>query len=144
MRLLMDCPFCTIKENYHHRTLYEGKHVFVILSDPRLVEGNVLVIPKRHVEYAFDMNDDERKELFDTLLGWQERIMKIYSKGCDIRQNCRPFQEQDSIKQNHVHFHLQPRFPEDEIWKKVRTVERSMFSALSKEECKKFMSLFKE
>lgn len=139
----MDCPFCTIKVSEQHRTLHEGEHVFVILSDPRLVEGHVLVIPKRHVEYAFEMNDYERKELFDTLLEWQERIMERYSKGCDIRQNCRPFQSQDWIKQHHVHFHLQPRFLEDEIWHAFQKKEREVFQSLPKEECEKFMSLYK-
>lgn len=136
------CPFCHIKESYKHRTLHEGKHVFVILSDPRLVEGHTLVIPKRHIEYAFEMIDEERKELFDTLLEWQERIMKIYSKGCDIRQNCRPFQPQDWIKQHHVHFHLQPRFLQDELWGQAQRFEREMFRPLPKEECEKFMTLF--
>lgn len=138
----MDCPFCHIKEQMKHRTLEEREHVFVILSDPRLVEGHTLVVPKRHVEYAFQMNSAERKELFDTLLAWQERIMKRYSQGCDIMQNCRPYQPQDWIKQYHVHFHLQPRFPEDEIWKKLTSPARGMFQPLPDDECEKFMSLY--
>ncbi len=116
----------------------------MILSDPRLVEGHTLVIPKRHVEYAFEMTDEERKELFDTLLEWQEKIIKCYSKGCDILQNCRPYQPQDWIKQYHVHFHLQPRFPNDGIWEKLTSPAREMFEPLPKQECEKFMSLFRD
>ena len=138
-----DCPFCHIKEREQERVLEEREHVFVILSDPRLVPGHTLVIPKRHVERPSEMAPEERSELFDTLLEWQGRIMKLYSSGCDIRQNCRPFQPQDWIKQNHIHFHLQPREWKDEIWERFQKHEREMFQPLPDDECERFMKLFR-
>lgn len=118
--------------------------MFVILSDPRLVPGHTLVIPKRHIEYAFDMNSEERKELFETLLEWQERIMKTYSKGCDLRQHCRPFQKQGWIKQHHVHFHLLPRFFEDALYQRSQRFETEIFEDLPDDERTRFMTLFSD
>ena len=140
----MDCPFCLIKEKEQDRMLFEGEHVFVILSNPRLVPGHTLVIPKRHVERPSEMTQSERVELFEVLLQWQVRIMERYSSGCDIRQNCRPFQPQDWIKQHHVHFHLQPREWQDEIYDRFQKHERDMFQYLPDEERSRFMELFRE
>jgi len=137
-----DCPFCHIKDSEQDRILYEGEYVYVILSDPRLVEGHTLVIPKRHVERPSEMKEPERKELFDTLFEWQDRIMKLYAKGCDIRQHCRPFLPQDWIKQDHVHFHLQPRFFQDQLWERCQKFEREMFVLLPDDERDRFMKLY--
>lgn len=136
-----DCPFCHIGEREEDCVLEEGQHVFVILSDPRLVPGHTLVIPKRHLEQPSEMNQQEREELFQTLLEWQVRIMERYSSGCDIRQNCRPFQSEDWIKKNHIHFHLQPRELNDEIYERFQKHEREMFAPLTRDERERFMAL---
>ncbi|MEK7123070.1 MAG: HIT domain-containing protein, partial [Patescibacteria group bacterium] len=86
-----DCPFCHIKEREQERVLEEREHVFVILSDPRLVPGHLLVIPRRHVEKLSELDAEEREELFDTVVKYQEKILDKHAAGCDIRQNYRPF-----------------------------------------------------
>ena len=45
-----------------------------MFSNPRLMEGHLLVIPKRHVEKLSELNEEERKELFDTVIEYQEKI----------------------------------------------------------------------
>ncbi|HRZ30337.1 MAG TPA: HIT family protein [Candidatus Paceibacterota bacterium] len=127
-----DCPFCRILESKKERVIEEGKLVFVIFSNPRLMKGHLLVIPKRHVEKPSCLNAQERKELFDTLLSYQDKILSQFSSGCDIRQNCRPFQKQSDLKVNHVHFHLQPRELFDELYEKVQKFETNIFHKVDK------------
>jgi len=104
----MSCPFCDLDET-RTRTLEEREFTRVIFSNPRLMPGHLLVIPKRHVEYPFDLTAEERKEIFDLTLEYQKKIIGTIAAGCDIRENCRPFIKQSRLKIDHIHFHLLPR-----------------------------------
>src|SRR3989344_1115611 len=103
----MDCAFCKIATHEKERTLRETEHVFAVLSNPRLMPGHTLVVPKRHVLKIAELGDQERKELFDMLVILEEKILTVFASGCDIRQHYRPFVAQDGYyKMNHLHFHL--------------------------------------
>lgn len=138
----MTCPYCAIRENKRERILKEGKSVFVVLSNPRLMPGHMLVIPKWHVLKLSELRDEERKELFDTVLEFQEKIVKNFSAGCDIRQNYRPFIAQNNLKIDHAHIHLLPREFEDELYQKSMQFEKEVFQPLSREEEDKFIKLY--
>jgi len=137
----MDCRFCKINPK-RSKIIKEGKNVFVILSNPRLVDGHLLVIPKRHVEKLSQLNEEERDELIDTVIEFQEKILSKFSSGCDIRQNCRPFLKESEVKVDHLHFHLLPREFEDELYKKCQIFEKEVFRILTEEEINKFSKLF--
>jgi len=113
----MHCPFCTINTE-KTRIVEEKEQVFVILSNPRLMPGHILIIPKRHVEKPSQLSEPERKELFDTALEFQEKILAKLASGCDMTQHCRPFQPESQLKVNHVHIHLRPRELKDELYQK--------------------------
>ncbi|MBI2106939.1 HIT family protein [Candidatus Woesearchaeota archaeon] len=138
----MDCPFCNINKE-KTRIIKEKSKTFVILSNPRLMPGHLLIIPKRHVENLSELSTEERKELFDTLIEFQEKILKNIASGVDMRQNYRPFQKQDNLKVNHLHIHLQPRELFDELYEKCQIFEKNVFKELSKEEMEKFSKLLK-
>ena len=127
----MECPFCCINKEI---IINEGKHVSVILSNPRLMPGHLLVVPKRHVEKLSALQEDERRELFEKVIQFQEKILSKLASGCDIKQNYRPFQKQSNLKVNHLHIHLQPRELEDELYEKCQIFETKIFSNLTKEE----------
>lgn len=137
----MNCPFCTINPA-KNVILKEGNNVRVIFSNPRLMPGHLLVIPKRHVEKISELNEEEKKELFDTTVEFQEKILSKFADGCDIRQHYRPFCKQDDVKVDHLHIHLQPRKFEDELYKKVQVFERNAFKEVSPEELKKLIKIF--
>ena len=99
----MSCPFCNIQTK-RTRIIRKGKHTLVILSNPRLVEGHLLVIPKRHIVKMSELNKEEKEELLDTVIEFQEKIISRFASGCDIRQNYRPFQKEDGIKIDHFIF----------------------------------------
>jgi histidine triad (HIT) family protein len=138
-----DCPFCKILAEHSDRMLAEHEHVFVIFSDPRLMPGHILVIPKRHVEKLSELPQNEKDELFKRVEEYEEKILKNVASGCDIRQNYRPFIKQGRLKVNHLHFHLQPREFEDDFYQNVQRFETDKFSPLSKEELEHYKELFK-
>jgi histidine triad (HIT) family protein len=126
----MDCPFCCIAHE-KERVILETPHTIVILSNPYLVEGHLLVIPKRHIEKPWEMTTEERRELFDTVLLMQKRIIEKFSTGCDIREHYRPFLPQSRVKVNHIHSHLHPRELEDPLYTKSQIGERELWKDLS-------------
>ena len=137
----MSCPFCEIN-NEKTRIVDEGKHVLVILSNPKLMEGHILIVPKRHIERLSELEDYELKELMNKVIEFQEKILTRISKGCDIRQNYRPFQKQDNLKVNHLHIHLQPRELFDELYEKCQIFEKDIFRNLEESKIKKISEIF--
>jgi len=55
----MECPFCNINSE-KTRILKDGNFTRVVFSNPRLMPGHLLVIPKRHVEKISDLNKEEQ------------------------------------------------------------------------------------
>ncbi len=111
-----------------------------MFSNPRLMEGHLLVIPKRHVEKLSELNEEERKELLDVVVEYEEKILKNISPGCDIGQHYRPFLEQSELKIDHLHIHLQPRRLEDDLHRKLQFFGKNVFKKLTKEEIDKILS----
>ncbi len=137
----MSCPFCEINKN-RNKVLKEGTHYFITLSNPRLVECHLLVIPKRHVEKAVELNQEERVEIFNAVINLEEEILKKFALGCDIKTHYRPFVKQSDVKIDHLHFHLQPREYKDELYQKSQIHENKLWAELSDAEEEKFSKLF--
>lgn len=123
------CPFCEIDHN-KTRLIVNKKNTFVAFSNPSLMPYHLLVVPKRHVEKLSQLKKEEQKELFDTIIEFQEKILSKVANGCDIRQHYRPFQKQTNLKIYHLHVHLQPRELEDELYKKSQIFETKIFKNL--------------
>ena len=138
----MICPFCNIDKE---RTIIikEGKNAFVCLSNPRLVEGHLLVVPKRHLENISELNKEEREEMFGFVVDFQRKILENISEGCDVRWNYRPFKKQDDLKVDHFHIHLIPRSFKDELYTKSQIFEKEIFRKLTQEEIDKIVNLLK-
>ena len=119
----MACPFCDLQKS---RIIYAGENIFVIYSNPRLMKDHLLVIPKRHVEKLSELNEEEKKELIEITIRFQEKLLKKYP-GCDIRQHYRPFIPQSQLSVNHLHVHLQPRKFKDELYEKCQKYETDIF-----------------
>ena len=75
---------------------------------------------------------------------FQEKILAKFASGCDIRQNCRPFQKQSNLKVDHVHYHLLPREFKDELYQKCQIYETEIFRRLTEEEKEKYVTIFKD
>ncbi|OIO42081.1 hypothetical protein COU56_02350 [Candidatus Pacearchaeota archaeon CG10_big_fil_rev_8_21_14_0_10_31_9] len=127
-----NCVFCDIHK-LNNIFISENKNCFSILSNPSLTYGHSLVIPKRHIEKINELKEEEIISIFSEIIKLQEIILKKF-KGCDIRQNYRPFIKDDYYKVSHLHFHLIPRKNEDELYQKSMIHEKTIFKFLHSEE----------
>jgi len=139
----MDCPFCKI-DKAKTKILKEGKHYFIALSNPRLVAGHLLVVPKRHVEKASELTREERRSIFDAIIALEEEVLAKFAPGCDVKTHHRPFLKRSWVKVDHLHFHVQPREFEDELYQKSQKHEKELWKELFEAERKKFTKLFGE
>jgi len=139
----MNCSFCKLLQDEKRKVIEEKKHVFVVLSDPRLMPGHLLIIPKRHVEKLSELDVNQRKELIETTIDYQDKILDRISPGCDTRIHFRPFIKQNKLKVDHLHVHLQPRFSEDKLYTKCQINHKNIFKPLCKRERNKMTRLLK-
>ena len=135
----MNCPFCNPTE----RVLKENEHAYVILSNPRRVEGHFLVIPKRHVEDPTDITDQEIVDIFQLVRFVQSRILGVLGDGTNVRQNYAPYLPDDKYKVAHMHYHVLPRSNQDKIWRLVDVHDKQLFEDLSDEEHDRVARLLK-
>jgi len=130
----MKCVFCEIIEGSKPREIIrESSNFLTILSNPSQIKGHCLVIPKRHIEKISELNEEEKREIIDEIILIEEILLRKFS-GCDIKQNYRPFIPNSKFKVSHLHFHIQPRELNDELFQKVQFNEKSIFKDLSQEE----------
>lgn len=138
------CPFCKeLKENGTH-ILLKGKLAFVLMSNPRLLPGHLLVIPKRHVIEPWQLRANEQLEIFKLIKKFSQELLKTnLASGIDIRQHYRPFIPQGWIKVDHVHYHILPRHSEDKLYQESLRFELDIFTDLPEIEREEVKSQFK-
>lgn len=134
-----NCPFCDVIQE----TEKENEHAIVLLSDPRKVPGHFLVIPKRHVEKPWELNEEELSSIFELVFFLQQKITETFAEGCDVRQHYRPFLEQSKFKVNHVHYHVIPRVFGDDIYTKAEQFEVELFEDLTEQEAQEIRKILK-
>lgn len=83
------------------------------------------------------MTKEERDEVLDFVTEFEEKILKNLSKGCDIRQNFKPYVKNSKTHVNHFHFHLNPRDFEDELHEKADVYRKPLYRSLTDEEKEK-------
>lgn len=138
MSTIAECPFCNLGD----RVLVENEHANLFLSNPRKVEGHVLVTPKRHIEMPWEMSDEELLAVFGLIKIAQSRLIAEFRGGVDIKQNYRPFMKQGRVKVDHTHYHVYPRTNEDELYQQVERHETPLFVELAEDEEVRISNLF--
>jgi diadenosine tetraphosphate (Ap4A) HIT family hydrolase len=139
-----ECPFCTSARE-EDRILKEGNYAYVIFSNPRLMPGHLLVIPKRHIDGRIeDLSSEERNEIFYFLSEFQAKILDTIASGCDIRQNFKPYVKNSRTHVNHMHWHLQPREFKDVIYEKADVYRDPLYVNLSDEEKDRLFAILKD
>jgi diadenosine tetraphosphate (Ap4A) HIT family hydrolase len=137
----LDCPFCRIYTEKKEQILFDSKYSFVILSDPKLMDGHLLVIPKRHVEKLSLLNAVERLDIIELTIKTQEKVLERLADGCDISQHYRPFIPNSKYKVEHLHIHIRPRKLDDELYLKVQIGEKDVFKKTNDEEINKYKNI---
>ena len=137
------CPFCEPKEGGHNRMLRQNALAYLTLSNPRKAPGHVLVIPKRHIEKAWELTREEIQDTHDLIFFAQKQILQHQlGTGTQVRQNYMPYIAEGTLKVDHVHYHVMPRSENDEIYKRADKAENELFQALPNEERERLEPLF--
>ena len=136
----MDCRFCELISLHPDAVLRAGAHTFIVLSDPRLMKGHLLVIPKRHVEKLSELTREEREELIDETIRAEEKLLAVFP-GCDISQHFRPFIPDNPLKVSHLHVHIRPRTLDDELYLAVQSHEQEIFAPATDAEREEYRKL---
>jgi histidine triad (HIT) family protein len=136
-----NCPFCEENSSINP-ILLETNLTKVIFSNPRLVMGHLLIVPKRHVTKPWDLTPAERNDIFNLIYKLQKWLSETMGDGCDLRENYRPFLPQDELKVDHIHYHLIPRRDNDNIYYIGEVHERNLFTELPDNEAEKIKKLF--
>lgn len=122
----LGCPFC----NPFEQPVKINKTAQLLFSDPRKVPGHFLVTPIKHIEKPWDLNEEQIKDIFDLIFFVEQKIVGNLGDGCDIRQNYRPYVEQNELKIDHIHFHIIPRSDKDYIDQNVERHEKDNYAEL--------------
>ncbi len=97
-----DCVFCKVaKGEIPHFKIWEDKNYVAFLDIGQINPGHTLLIPKKHSEYLFDMEDAEYSEF---LLKAKE-IAKLLKLKIDPK---RVGLVVEGFGVSHVHIHLVP------------------------------------
>ena len=118
-----ECPMCALVKgeeteiNRREHIVYQDHETLAYISPKWWINnpGNVLVIPKKHIENIYDVSDELLGKVYATAKKVALGIKETY--GCDgtsTRQHNEPAGNQDVW---HLHVHVFPRYKGDELYK---------------------------
>ena len=108
----MDCLFCKIVDgSIPSKTIYEDDLIKVILDINPTTNGDSLIIPKKHYENMFDLDEELIPHIIKVIKELNELLKeKLSIDGLTLVQNNGEGQE---IK--HYHVHVTPRYKNDKV-----------------------------
>jgi len=98
----MDCVFCKIvKGEIPCHKVYEDNNILVFLDITPVAKGHCLVIPKKHVEDFYELEDQDYMHLFGVVKGVSEELKyKFEPKKVGVMIQ--------GFEVNHAHVHVFP------------------------------------
>lgn len=104
----MDCIFCDINKE---KIIYETSYWFAIFDEYPVNQGHTLLIPKRHVESVFELNEEEKQTLVDSIKDIESLLARFFNiDGFNIGINQGKTAGQTI---HHLHIHIIPRYDGD-------------------------------
>jgi len=103
----MECDFCSIKE----RAIIRTEHALAFLSNRPLLEGHILICPKRHIQKIDEISEDETRDILSIIKNLKPALCKSFrATGFNFGWN-----ENASAGQtiSHLHIHMFPRTDQD-------------------------------
>lgn len=135
-----ECAFCETT-GIAERLISTNDLASAFLSSPRLMPGHTLVIPNRHVELPSELSPEETVAIFELIKLIHTKLLGSIALGVDIWQKSRPQVDQDGHKVDHVHFHILPSSPGEELYDEALNWRRSEFNSLAAEERDRILML---
>lgn len=139
---MVKCVFCNVTNSKRNKILKNNSLTILLMANQRKVPGQVLVIPKRHIERFSEINEAEKDEIFRVIADTEKRLVSFYKSGCEVTQRYKPYIEDDDFAVSHLHFHLYPRQKDDAL-DRLRLKERLMHSPMTTLEVESMVNLFK-
>ena len=136
-----ECPFCDLNQ-FEARLIQADELTYSFLSDPRLVPGHTLVIPKRHVEHPAGLTTTEASAIHRQIGQITTKMLGAMAVGVDLWQKTRPNVKQDEIKIDHLHYHLLPSNEGDPIYSGALIWSKNRFTHLPPDERDLLKELF--
>ncbi len=108
----MDCIFCKIiAGEIPSAKVFEDENVLAFLDVKPEAKGHTLVIPKKHAENIFDIDEDSLKQVFSACQPLARKLKSaMKADGISLRQSNGAAAGQLIM---HLHVHLIPRFDSD-------------------------------
>lgn len=100
-----DCIFCNVVKD---SVIWENDIWVAMLDGYPVTKGHTLLIPKRHCQTIFDLNELESSTLFSALNTVKTILNESYNpNGYNIGANCG---EASGQTISHCHIHIIPRY----------------------------------
>lgn len=110
----MSCIFCKIiNKEIPSKIVYEDELVLAILDLSQATYGHTLVMPKKHYENIYEIDDETLAHLIKIVKKLAIKIKNILNaKGINILNNNEIAAGQSIM---HLHFHIIPRYDNDDL-----------------------------
>ena len=107
------CVFCKILNGeIPGSKIYENDYCVAILDISQTTKGHTLVIPKRHVENVFDLNNEECAAIMEACVYVSNKLKeKLGVENINLLNNSGTLAGQVVM---HFHMHIIPRYENDE------------------------------
>ena len=109
------CVFCKIVNGeIPSYKIYETDNVMAFLDISQNTKGHTLVIPKKHIESIFDLDEQTGRDLFEAVIKTTNILKnKLGFKNVNLLNNNGSLAGQVV---NHYHIHIIPRYGNDECY----------------------------
>ncbi|MCI5582150.1 MAG: HIT family protein [Anaeroplasma sp.] len=117
------CVFCKIiKGEIPSKKIYEDDDVLAILDISQATLGHTLVLPKKHYENLFSIENNDYLKVMEKVKMLAKAITSaLNASGCNILNNCGELAGQSVM---HFHVHIIPRYENDDL--KIEFKEHSL------------------
>ena len=117
------CVFCKIiKGEIPSKKIYEDDDVLAILDISLATLGHTLVLPKKHYENLFSIENNDYLKVMEKVKMLAKAITSaLNASGCNILNNCGELAGQSVM---HFHVHIIPRYENDDL--KIEFKEHSL------------------
>lgn len=132
------CPFCEIYRT-QDRIIEQRDNFYVVLSNPRRVEGHILIIANRHVKMLDELTTHEWMELMQTTADYIKKAIE-FAGGAHYSHNFQPWRPNSKYKVEHFHQHVVPLSPGCGFHEKDPA---DVFTDLNDKEREKYTKLYK-
>lgn len=107
------CIFCSIiNGELPSNIVYQDDKVIAILDLAQVTKGHTLVMPKKHYDNIFDVDEETLKQMIVVCKKLSKQLVdNLHADGLNIVNNNG---QQAGQAIEHIHFHLIPRYKDDD------------------------------